>query len=243
MYPTHAFRLILDRPPTDDEFDALAECCDDGGFERGGPDSGWAAAVSFDRAEQSLVRAVATAIENIEDHGIKVLSVLPIELIRDEDILARAKMDARTLHQRILLSSAAHPKPMCDVGHPEAPFYRWSEVRDWLHAHRVETDYDATIAAADLTLSQIHVRDRQALEREIENARDWASRWQMPEWMEPHREDIRGCDPDKIEEFVFRLQYEKSLAFTNIVVFTMAVGIQEQVHLLERLHAAGKLGE
>lgn len=240
---THTFRLVLDRPPTDLEHDALAEICGDGGFETGGLHVDWAAAVEFDRVAPTLDHAIASAIADIEaSSDLKILAVRPTELVRDEDIATRAGMDLRSLTQRILMSSAVYPKPTA-IGRTEAPFYQWSQARGWLAAHGVETDYDATIAAADQTLSNIHVRDAGALEREIGAARDWAARWTMPEWMTRYVDLIHGCAPDQIEKFLYRLQHERNLAFTNIVVFSMCMDVKSQVDMLQRLHAAGLLAD
>lgn len=233
---THSFELLLDRSPTHDDLNELADTCPDAVFE-----SAAVHRATFERESPSLARAIATAIVDVELPGLRVLKVAPRDLITDLDIEARAGMDNRSLTQRLVFSSAIHPKPLRNHGAAHYPYFDWSEIRGWLAAHNIETNYDATIAAANTVLATTVARDAAGLEREIESERAWAGRWRIPDWMTPHLPLVRGCDLDQIERFVFRIETEQSLAFTNIVVWAMCLGVKEQVQLLERLHAAGLL--
>lgn len=69
--------------------------------------------------------------------------------------------------------------------------------------------------------------------------------WVMPEWMIPFEEAdlIAGHGGNGVIDLMCRFRDEKNLAFTNIVVFTMACEVSAQVGLLHRLRDAGLLAD
>lgn len=63
----------------------------------------------------------------------------------------------------------------------------------------------------------------------------------IPEEVKPYLHLLNntgGNDPERLLE---RLNNEKNLSFSNIVVFTMAVAVESQVNLLSDLIKEGKL--
>jgi hypothetical protein len=240
MIATHTFRLVLERAPVGYELDEL----DDADFYTGDYGSEIAGLVEFRRTDGSLVHAIASGIADLEGHGLSVLSVGSGALVYDEEIEARADKPRWQIDGQIEQSPVAHPKPMA-ITHPQnagAPLYAWAEVREWLAAHGIKTSYDETIAAANAALSETAIRDVVPLEAAIQHRLDWSQRWQMPEWMLPYCSYIANTGgthpntPEQIELLIFRLDCERNLAFTNIVVFTLAAGVKEQVSLLTRLY-------
>lgn len=67
--------------------------------------------------------------------------------------------------------------------------------------------------------------------------------WTMPEWMLPYESLIAGDGGNGVTDLMNRLRTQKNLAFTNIIVFTMACEVSAQVGLLHRLRNAGLLCE
>lgn len=250
MMATHSFTLELDREPTDEEFDVLADTCSDAAFgtEQRRPRA------QFDRAATSLPRAIATAVCDLALTNLDVHSVQSEDLLFWPDALDRIGLPESTLAERVGQSAAAHPKPMAD--HGPAGFHSWAEIREWLAAHGIGQDYDLAIRAADEVVSGVgRAADLgpQQLQRQIEarmeHLRQWDARWQMSEWMQPYLSFIAntgGPHPttvEQVEGMVFRLHTEKHLAKTNVVFWTLAFGVEQQVHLLQRLHHAGALGQ
>jgi len=69
----YTFTVVLDRRPTDLEFDALFEAgCDDAAF---GIEKGMSIA-EFDREADTLANAVASAVRDLESVGFAPLSVI-----------------------------------------------------------------------------------------------------------------------------------------------------------------------
>ncbi|GAA3751609.1 hypothetical protein [Micromonospora maritima] len=68
-----------------------------------------------------------------------------------------------------------------------------------------------------------------------------AGAWEMPDWMEQYRDLIGNTGGNTVEDLLYRLETTERLAFTNIVVFTMATDVKAQVGLLYRLRQAGML--
>jgi hypothetical protein len=76
--PVHAFTLILDREPTDEELGALVEAgCDDASFdvEDGLP------VAEFDREAPTLADAIASAVRGVESVGLRALRVADQDLL------------------------------------------------------------------------------------------------------------------------------------------------------------------
>lgn len=67
--------------------------------------------------------------------------------------------------------------------------------------------------------------------------------WIMPEWMKTYEDQIVGHGGNGVTDLMNRLRTQKNLAFTNIIVFTMACEVAAQVALLYRLKNAGLLVE
>lgn len=66
-------------------------------------------------------------------------------------------------------------------------------------------------------------------------------KWQMPEWMERYREYIGNTGGNSVEELLDRLANESGLMKTNFPVAVLAIAVESQVDLLERMHRAGLL--
>jgi hypothetical protein len=69
--------------------------------------------------------------------------------------------------------------------------------------------------------------------------------WVMPEWMVPFEEQglLFGHGGNGTTDLINRLRTIDNLAFTNAIVFTMAMQMEAQVGLLHRLRNAGLLKE
>jgi hypothetical protein len=70
---------------------------------------------------------------------------------------------------------------------------------------------------------------------------DSLSLWEVPAWMERYRPLVGQTGGNSLEELLQRLDTEKNLIRTNLPVFVLAVAVQAQVHLLQRLHREGLL--
>jgi hypothetical protein len=238
---THSFRLVLDRSPTDEEFDELADTCTDAGFETAGPGKDWTAAAEFDRAGSDLTVTIVSAIADVEQHGLRVLRVEPVDLLWWVDAVTRIGLPPEELDRHIIDSPVAAPKPMALKTSPQGSFYEWPEIVRWLDAHHIPHHYDATLAAVNTALEQTTDREPGRLTRTIRDLLNPVSAWQMPEWMEPYRSFIGEHGGNTVETLVHRLRHEDRLSQTNLPVFAMACMVQAQVHLLTRLHADGCL--
>lgn len=83
---TYTFKIAMKRPPTDVELDQLFEAgCDDAvfGVERGLP------MATFDRDDETLADAIASAVRALESAGMISLRVI------DEDVLTLADIADR----------------------------------------------------------------------------------------------------------------------------------------------------
>lgn len=65
--------------------------------------------------------------------------------------------------------------------------------------------------------------------------------WKMPEELEPYRKYITNTGGNEVEDLMNRLENDKNLSQSNIIVFSMAMCVSDQVSLLERLHKSGLL--
>lgn len=157
---THSFKIVLDRPPSGSELDRLFEAgCDDAtfGVERG------LAIAEFDRDDDSLAKAVASAIRAVESAGL-----LPLRVI-DEDILSLADIADRIDQSRESVRRYATGErgpggfpPPVNPGREGTVFYRWSEVAPWFHEElglEVER-VDPALTMANLVLQARRFRDR-----------------------------------------------------------------------------------
>jgi hypothetical protein len=66
-------------------------------------------------------------------------------------------------------------------------------------------------------------------------------KWTMPDWMEPYRGQIGNTGGNAVEDLIDRLATDQYLSKTNFPVFVLAVAVESQVHLLERLRKAKKI--
>ncbi|SRR6266536_1324079 len=158
----HVFSLVLDREPTDEEFDALFEAgCDDGTFEYGPARS----IGHFNREAPTMAEAIASAVRDVESTGLAVVRVL------DEDLLTLADIADRIGRSREAVRRYAtgdrgpggFPPPV-NPARGGTVFYRWSEVVPWLRT-RLGIDLpevDPALVFANLVLQARQHRDRVA---------------------------------------------------------------------------------
>jgi hypothetical protein len=243
--PMHSFRLIVDRWPTGQEWDEIADTCPDAGWNRLGP----GAQVEFDRACGSLVEAIASAIYDLAGyHGLEVRAIDPVPLVWGVCIADRVGMTEQELEAKIAASPAAHAKPMKADG---GLFYHWPDLVDWLAAHGIPAlAYDKTIRAANAALAKldqaaVSTHDRKSMIdriiRSIDHQLKRIDMWRMPEWMEPYRSYIAETGGNEIEELLFDFEHDRNMMRTNIPRFVLACMARAQVGLLERLHKDGCL--
>lgn len=145
----HEFTLVLDREPSEDEYDRLFEAgCDDGSPEtrNGG------AVVHFDRKAPSLTHALVTAIHDVESVGFLVQAVETDDLVSLRTIATR--LDRGYEGMRLIATGKRGPG-----GFPPAlsgdgwSLYSWSQVADWSRKHlntgNAVATFEIQIAAAD----------------------------------------------------------------------------------------------
>jgi hypothetical protein len=157
--PVHVFTIVLDRDPTDAEFDALFEATGDDpgiGNERGVP------IVHFNRSAQTLADALVSAVRDIESVGLKAMRV------RDDDLLTLADIADRVGRSRESVRRYATGErggggfpPPVNPEHEGTLFYRWSEVSLWLRERLgIEVDdTDRVLVVANLLLQARQHRD------------------------------------------------------------------------------------
>jgi len=63
----------------------------------------------------------------------------------------------------------------------------------------------------------------------------------MEEWMKGYAHCIVNHGGNDIDDLLYDLDHDKSLMQTNIVRFTLAVGVSSQLLMLKRLHEDGLL--
>jgi uncharacterized protein YegP (UPF0339 family) len=142
---THVFTIVMDRAPTDLQFDALMESgCDDAAFivDRDIP------LAEFDRDAPTLAHAIATAVRDIEAAGLKALRVVDGDLLTLADIADRIGRSRETVRRYAVgeRGGGGFPPPVTPARDGTA-FYRWSEVAAWIKEH-----VDAAIVGPDVTL-------------------------------------------------------------------------------------------
>lgn len=59
---------------------------------------------------------------------------------------------------------------------------------------------------------------------------------ELPAWFEQYRDLIQDTGGNTVEDLLHRLATTPKLAFSNIIVFSMALSVKAQVDLLRRLH-------
>jgi hypothetical protein len=150
--PIHVFTLVIDREPTDEQFDAVFKTAGDDavpGTEHGQE------IVHFNREAPAMADAIASAVRDIESVGLVVLRVL------DEDLLTLAEIADRIGQSRESVRRYAIGKrgpggfpPPVNPGHGGTLFYRWIEVAPWVREHlRLDVpDTDPALVVANLIL-------------------------------------------------------------------------------------------
>ena len=135
---THVFTLILDREPTDDEFDALVDAgCDDAAF---GVEGGLAIA-EFDRKAPALADAIASAARAIESVGLRAIRVVDGDLLTLADIADRVGRSRESIRRYMTgARGGGNFPPPANSAREGVAFYRWSEVSLWL---RTQAGIDA----------------------------------------------------------------------------------------------------
>ena len=66
-------------------------------------------------------------------------------------------------------------------------------------------------------------------------------RIELPKEVQPYRDLISDHGGNEPEELLWRLEHEKNLTHTNIVVFSLAIMVQAQVSLIHRMVLKGIL--
>jgi len=164
---THTFALLLQRPPTDDQLDVLADVCGDAGFT---DLPGGASLAEFDTSSsRDLLLAIADAIDDIRLCGLVVTGIVPVTRVMDQHVADRVGCTQQELMERVRRSEVAHPKPMFD----HSGYMDWAEVRAWLGAHRVPCDYDWAVEAAACAYVEFTGVERQLLEPSEMARRFW----------------------------------------------------------------------
>lgn len=243
----HQFALVVDRPPTDADWDWLADVTHDAGWTT--PGDGGPVYAEFDRTAPDLASAIGSAIRDLATAGFRAVEVRPVELVLSVEICDRTGLSWPAINHKVEQSPVAHPKPMA-VDHPSGGiagpdgYYRWSEVAAWLAAHGVPQSYDQTIQAADemvknLPLAHYIHGDEAAAERIRRGVRRM-NPWRMPPELEPYRHYIVG-NGEPVERLMDVLDLQPNLAQTNLVLCGIALTVKAQVDLLRRLLADGCL--
>lgn len=132
---TWSFTVLLDRGPSDAEFDAMCEAgLDDGGVSSG-PGENY---IDMDREAPSLFEAIISTVRDLHAAG----GPRPIGISLEEsdgmtlsDISYRLR-GARTTESLRLLAAGKRgpggfPRPLLDTGNLR--IYSWAEVSTWLH--------------------------------------------------------------------------------------------------------------
>lgn len=150
MDTTYEFTLVVDRPITDDEIDALFDAgCDDATPEVDAART----LLHFNRQRTSLVEAIASAVVDVDEAGIQVNGIGATDLVELPEIAIRVGRTRESV--RLLAVGKRGPG-----GFPSARdgFYSWTAVRAWFARYDPDAvgrpdeealEYDRTIAAAD----------------------------------------------------------------------------------------------
>ena len=146
----HDFTLVIDRPITDDEIDALYDAgCDDATpeVERN------RTLLHFTRDAPALANAIASAVLAVERAGLVSTGVDSNDLVQRQEIAARTGRTPESI--RLLAAGERGPGGFPPAQHG---FYSWVLVRAWFALYdpaavgsptEDDLDYDRTIAAAD----------------------------------------------------------------------------------------------
>ncbi len=100
--------------------------------------------LDFNREASSLEDAVIAAIKDIESIklGIRVISILPDDLVNEMDIAKRLNQNRQTVSlwvKRERRQSTPFPNPVLKLA-DKSPLWRWYEVTNWLYQQRLIED-------------------------------------------------------------------------------------------------------
>ncbi|MFI6757987.1 helix-turn-helix transcriptional regulator [Micromonospora sp. NPDC050417] len=159
---THVFTVVLDRPPTDDELNALFTAgCDDAAF---GTEAGFPIA-EFDREAETMADAIASAVRNLDCVGLVSLRVLDQDLLTLADVAQRIGQSRESVRRYVTgdRGPGRFPPPVNPAREGTA-FYRWSEVAPWVrHNLGIDApDSDPALVVANLVLQARQHRNRVA---------------------------------------------------------------------------------
>ncbi|MDP4013437.1 MAG: hypothetical protein U0990_02220 [Candidatus Nanopelagicales bacterium] len=157
----HRFTLVLDRPPSKTDEDALFDAgCDDATLEV----RNQTGLAHFDREGVSLITAIVSAVLEVRSTGIGVRSVgTDPELVSLREIADRT---GRTYESVRLLSTGARgpggfPASLTSNG---PAVYRWDRVATWFGAE-AGTAERGTLAMLELADAFVRATDPEALVR------------------------------------------------------------------------------
>jgi hypothetical protein len=149
---TYIFTVVVDRRPSDAEFDTAFEIgLDDAafGFEGG------AAVVHFDREAATMADAVASAVNQLERLGLVAFRVADNDLVTLADIAERVGQSRESIRRYSTgdRGPGGFPPPL-NPAREGTVFYRWSEVAPWMrrHLNLDAPDGDPTLVVANLVL-------------------------------------------------------------------------------------------
>lgn len=149
---TFEFTLLIDRELSDDEVEHLFDRADDVTPELGRGRT----LLGFDRAADSLVDALVSALADVESLGLSASGVLSDDMVTLKEIATRT---GRSYESARLLAQGKRgpggfPAP---ISADRWAIYSWAEVRGWfaknlpstVHSGHEVVEYDRLIAAAD----------------------------------------------------------------------------------------------
>src|SRR6476469_6997859 len=157
---THVFTIVLDRLPTDVEFEDLFSAgCDDASFGT----EGNLPIAEFDREASSLAEAIVSAVHSLEAVGLSPVRVVDQDLLTLADIGARLGQSRESIRRYVtgLRGPGGFP-PSVNPTREGTAFYRWSEVAPWAREHlQIDVSVeDPTLVAANLMLQIRRFRER-----------------------------------------------------------------------------------
>ncbi|MEV6350312.1 hypothetical protein [Actinoplanes sp. NPDC051851] len=152
--------MVLRHRPTDEVLDALlAEGPEDAifGVERGVP------VAEFDREAANLAEAIASAVRDLEAHGVEAVRVLDEDLVTLADVADRVGQSRESFRRYATGERGPGGFPPPVNPHRDGTlFYRWSEVAPWVRERLGLTvpDVDPTLVMANLLLQARGVAHR-----------------------------------------------------------------------------------
>src|ERR1019366_9511968 len=151
------FTLIIQGPLTDDRLDDLYKAgCDDATFSTRN-DLTFA---EFDREADTLIDAVASAIEEVESvPGGEVLHVDPDDLVWASEIAERTGRSRQSIDMLIRGQRGPDTFPVPASHATRNPLWRWSEVEAWFAVYEgrpADTERTAVLETINGALAARH---------------------------------------------------------------------------------------